>query len=295
MTNMLIGLILASLTAYAISGGQKHVAKLTTVLVPLMGGVYIIFTIMIIIKNIGNIPGVFANIFTNAFDFKTILGGVSGSALMWGVKRGLFSNEAGMGSAPNASATVETTHPVKQGLVEMLAVYIGTIILCSCTALMVLSTGVETAGISALPLVQAAVAKDFGQFGVAVISFSVFMFAFSTIIGNYYYTEPNVEYLIQRKTDFKLFRVTIVAFVFLGSVINTSLAWSIADFFIFIMTVINVPTILILTKKFLRVMENYEKQQKEGKDPVFYASDVDIDDTDYWKDSDRTEIASLVK
>ena len=293
--HVIMGLILAGATAYAIFGGQKHIAKITSVLVPVMGGVYILFVIAIIVCNAGNLPGVFAGIFANAFDFKTIMAGVSGSAIMWGVKRGLFSNEAGMGSAPNAAATVETSHPVKQGLIEMLAVYIGTIILCSCTALMVLSTGVEMAGMSALPLVQAAVAKQFGEFGIFVISFSVFMFAFSTIIGNYYYTEPNVEYMLNRKSNYVAFRISIVVFVFLGCVIDTSLAWNIADMTIFFMTIVNVPTILLLTKKFMAVLKNYEDQQKAGKNPYFIASECGIDDTDYWKDSDREEIEALVK
>lgn len=293
--NIVMGIILSAATAYAIFGGQKHIAKITSVLVPVMGGVYIIFTLVIIICNAGRLPGVFADIFRNAFNFREISAGVSGSCVMWGVKRGLFSNEAGMGSAPNAAATVETSHPVKQGLIEMLAVYIGTIILCSCTALMVLCTGVDMAGKSALPLVQEAVSGQFGEFGVLVITFSVFMFAFSTIIGNYYYTEPNVEYILNRKSNFVIFRISIILFIFLGCVIDTSLAWNIADTTIFFMTIVNVPTILVLSGKFMKTLKNYEDQQKRHQDPYFLASAVSIEDTDYWKESDRPEIEKLVK
>lgn len=284
ITIVLIGLVMSAITAYSIFGGQKMIAKITEIIVPIMAGIYIIFSLFIIIKNAHNIPSVFADIFANAFDFKTIFSGFAGSAVMFGVKRGLYSNEAGMGAAPNAAATVETSHPAKQGFVQMLAVFIDTILICSATALMILSTGVSTEGTSALPLVQKAVSSQFGEIGIFFITLSVFFFAFSTIIGNYYYTESNVLYIMQKPSNFKLFRWSIVIAVFIGCIMDTSLAWNIADFTMGLMALLNVPTLFLMSRKYMRVLRNYETQKKSGKDPVFYAKDVGIHDTDCWNE-----------
>lgn len=286
---IIIGLIMAAMTAYAVFGGQKTIAKITEVMVPVMATIYLVFCLVVIITNASNLPGVFFSIFANAFDFKTIFAGFSGSAIMYGVKRGLYSNEAGMGSAPNAAATVETSHPAKQGFVQMLAVYIDTILICSATALMVLSTGVSTKGESALPLVQKAVGSQFGEIGILIITVSIFFFAFSTIIGNYYYTESNVLYILQRPTNFKLFRTSIVVAVFIGCIMDTSLAWNVADFAMCLMAILNVPALLCMTRKYLHVLSDYENQRKQGKNPVFYAKDAGIDDADYWEYSDLSD------
>lgn len=290
-----IGLIMAAITSYAVFGGQKSVAKITEKLVPIMAVIYLIFCIIIIFRNIGNLPTVFRDIFANAFDFKTIFAGFLGSAVMQGIRRGLYSNEAGMGSAPNAAATVATSHPVKQGYVQMIAVYIDTIIICTATALMVLSTGVSTEGVSALPLVQRAVESQFGEAGVIILTFAVFMFAFSTIIGNYFYTECNILYILKRPSNFIIFRWTVVVGIFVGCVMDTSLAWNIADLLQGIMALINVPVLIILVKQYLRVLNDYNEQRKAGKEPVFMAKNCGIENTDYWKESDLQEVQALAK
>ena len=292
-TLIVIGLLLATVTAYAVFGGQKHIARITERLVPIMAVIYLIFCLIIIFKNIGNIPRVFADIFSQGFDFKTILGGFAGSAIMQGIRRGLYSNEAGMGSAPNAAATVATSHPIKQGYVQMIAVYIDTIIICSATALMVLGTGVSTEG-GALPLVQRAVASQFGEIGVIILTVSVFLFAFSTIIGNYFYTEGNILFIVRRPSNFIIFRITVVAAIFIGCIMETNLAFNLADLTQGIMALINVPVLVLLTKPYRTVLNDYRAQRKAGKNPVFIASACGITGTDYWREEDAAELKQLI-
>ena len=237
--------------------------------------------------NIGNIPSVFANIFKSAFDFKAIFGGFLGSAMMQGIKRGLYSNEAGMGSAPNAAATADVSHPAKQGLVQMLSVFIDTLLICSATAFMCLCSGVvptkEAAGAA---YVQASMQQALGNFGPIFIAVSMSLFAFTTLIGNYYYCEGCLKHILKRhpsKTFMLVFRLVASVIVLIGATVSMGLAWDTADLFQALMVIINIPVIIILAKPALLALNDYMKQRKEGKDPHFKAADIGLKEkTDFW-------------
>lgn len=278
-----IGLFLAAGTGYIILGGQKKIAFMTSVIVPFMAVIYLLLGLVVVVRNIEAVPTVFALIFSEALDVQAIFGGAVGSAVMMGIKRGLFSNEAGMGSAPNAAAAAHVSHPAKQGLVQMLSVFIDTIIICSTSAFIILLSGVDTAGLRAMPLVQSAISSQFGDIGILIITISVFFFAFSSIIGNYYYTESNMIFIRQKSSSFVLFRCTVIAAVFLGAIAGYDLAWNLADVLMGIMTIINVVAILLLGNTAMKVLKDYRKQKKAGENPVFFAADVGLDNTDLWR------------
>ena len=286
-TPMIIGAILAVLFAICVMGGAKRLTKVTGVLVPIMGVIYILVSLIVIVMHIPAIPAMIKGIFVNAFDFKAIFGGFSGSCLMYGIKRGLYSNEAGMGSAPNAAATADVSHPVKQGLVQMLSVFIDTLLICSATAFMCLLSGVapteEAAGAA---YVQASLSASFGGFGPVFIAVSMCLFAFTTLIGNYYYCEGCLKYIMKRtpsKAFITVFRLVAAVIVLLGAVITMGLAWDTADMMQALMVVINIPVIIILAKPALDALKDYSKQRKEGKDPTFKAADIGLkDETDFW-------------
>lgn len=277
-----IGAVLAAGTAYIIWGGQKKIAFIVSVMVPVMAVIYLALGLIIVITNITALPSVFGIIFRSAFDLQAIFGGFAGSAVMFGIKRGLFSNEAGMGSAPNAAASAVVTHPVKQGLAQMLSVFIDTILICSTTAFIILLSGVSTEGLQAMPLVQAAIASKFGDIGILVITISVFFFAFSSIVGNYYYTESNMAFIQKKTPSLTLFRITVVAAVFLGAMAEADLVWNLADVLMGFMTIINVTAILLLNSKAIDALRDYREQKKQGKDPVFKSSDIGMKGLDYW-------------
>lgn len=284
-----IGVILAVGTGYVIFGGQKKIAFMTSVIVPLMATIYLGIGLIVFVMNLGSVPGVFKLIFTQAFDFQSIFGGFAGSAVMMGIKRGLFSNEAGMGSAPNAAASAHVSHPAKQGLVQMLSVFIDTIIICSTSAFIILLSGVETSGLRAMPLVQAAVSSQFGPIGIVVITVSIFFFGFSSIIGNYYYTESNMYYIRGRSTSLIIFRSTVVAAVFLGSLAGYDFAWDLADVLMGFMTIVNIIAILLLSGIAVRVLRDYQAQRRAGKNPVFLAERAGIDNTELWHGEEDPE------
>ncbi|MDR1853042.1 MAG: alanine:cation symporter family protein [Propionibacteriaceae bacterium] len=289
--HIVVGLVLAALVGWTILNGQKMITFVTSVIVPIMAIIYIVLGLAIICLNIPEIPQAFAAIFTAAFDWQAIFGGFLGSAVMYGIKRGLFSNEAGMGSAPNAAAAAHTSHPAKQGLVQMLSVFIDTIIICSTTAFIILCSGVDynkatNGGLTGMPLVQEAVSMDFGEAGVVIITVSIFLFAFSSIIGNYYYTESNMFFIKGHASSLRIFRTTVVVAVFIGAILSFDLAWSIADFFMAIMTIINIFAILLLGGIAFKVLDDYTRQKKQGLDPVFVAPNIGLMNTDLWKSAD---------
>ncbi len=288
VTPWIIGAVLALVTGYCIMGGGKRIIKFTSALVPFMGVIYIIVSIIMIVINIGYMPTVFARIFEDAFNFKAIFGAVAGSSMMYGIKRGLYSNEAGIGSAPNAAAAADVSHPVKQGLVQMLSVFIDTILICSATAFMCLSSGVEpNAEISGAPYVQSALSTFMGGFGNHFITSSLILFAFTTLIGNLFYVDNNLAYVngkVPSKNFMMGYRIFAVLVIFLGAAQKQALAWDIADMLMGIMALINLPAILILGKTAIAALKDYEKQKKEGKNPVFRASDIGIKTKlDYWQ------------
>lgn len=286
-TPIIIGIILAVLFAVCVMGGGKRLSNVTGVLVPIMGVLYILVALVIVVINIAEIPSVFGAIFADAFNFKAIFGGFSGSCLMYGIKRGLYSNEAGMGSAPNAAASADVSHPVKQGLVQMLSVFLDTLLICSATAFMCLcSDVVPTADLAGAPYVQAALQDTLGSFGPIFIAISMALFAFTTLIGNYYYCEGCLRYILKRqpsKTFMTVFRLVAAVIVFLGTIVTMTLAWNTADLLQGLMVIINIPVILILAKPAVLALKDYQRQRKEGKDPVFRAADIGLKQkTDFW-------------
>lgn len=286
-TPLIIGIILAVLFALCVMGGAKRLTKITGALVPLMGVIYVAIALFVVITHLRFVPTVFANIFSDAFNFSAIFGGFTGSCLMEGVKRGLYSNEAGMGSAPNAAATADVSHPVKQGLVQMLSVFIDTLVICSATALMCLCSGVApSAEMAGAPYVQTALQASLGDFGPIFIAVSMALFAFTTLIGNYYYCEGCMRFIFKRtpsKTFLTVFRVIAAIIVMLGAVISMQLAWDTADLFQALMVVINIPVILILARPALAALKDYMDQRKAGKEPEFKAASINLKDkTDFW-------------
>ena len=278
-----IGVVLAGMVAFVIYGGQRKIAFITSVIVPLMALIYLLLGLFMILTNVRQVPAMLTAIFSQAFDFSSIFGGFTGSCVMWGIKRGLFSNEAGMGSAPNAAASADVSHPVKQGLVQMLSVFIDTILICSTTAFMILVSGVDTAGKKAMPLVQEAIGSRFGEWGILFVTVSVFFFAFSSIIGNYYYTESNMYFIQKRASSLWFFRLTVVVAVFLGCLSGYDFAWNLADVLMGFMTVINIVVILLLGSIAFRALKDYTTQLRDGDDPTFRARSIGLSNTDCWK------------
>lgn len=286
-TPWIIGLIVAILVAYCLLGGGKRVLKATSVLVPVMGVAYILVALIIVAVNLPALPDILKTIFKEAFDFQAIFGGFSGSCVMFGIKRGLFSNEAGVGSAPNASASADVTHPAKQGLVQVLSVFIDTILVCSATAFMCMSSGIEpSAELSGAPFVQAALSETLGQFGPIFITVAMLLFAFTTLLGNLYYVDQCIIFLLGKVPSRKvqhIYHIAAAVVIFIGAGLSADLLWGIADITMGGMTVINMPVILILGKYAFRALKDYEDQRKEGKIPVFKAKNIDLPHkTDYW-------------
>lgn len=293
ITPIIIGAILAVLTAYCLLGGGKRIISLTSIIVPVMGVAYVIISLIVIFRNITRIPSMFAMIFEDAFNFKAIFGGMAGSCLIYGVKRGLYSNEAGVGSAPNASASAKVSHPAKQGLVQTLSVYIDTLLLCTATALMCLSSGVErNEAVSGAPYVQNAISTVFGKVGPTFITVAMILFAFTTLLGNLYYVDNALIFLNHKRKPSKLFmkafHLGCAAVVLVGAIIPMNTAWAAADITMGCMTLINLPACMLLGKVAIDTLKDYEKQKKAGVKSVFKARDIGLneEELDFWKDSD---------
>ena len=263
---MIVGLILAVGTGLIIFGGVHRIGFITSVMVPIMAGVL-------------------AMILSEAFDVQAIMGGLAGSAVVIGIKRGLFSNEAGMGSAPNAAASASVSHPAKQGMVQVISVFIDTLLICSATAMMLLLSGVqgEAGVLDEIPFVQKAISANVGTWGIHFITASIFAFAFSSLIGNYYYAESNILFIKNNKVLLFVFRCTCLLAVFLGAQADFSLVWNLADITMGCMAIVNIIAILLLGNIALKVLKDYETQKKAGKNPVFKAENVGIKNTDCWK------------
>lgn len=283
----ILGLILTILTVIIIFGGVNRVAKVSGVLVPIMAVAYIIVALFIVLRNFNEIPGILKLIFENAFGVGPLLGGGVGAALMQGIKRGLFSNEAGMGSAPNAAATASVSHPVKQGLIQTLGVFTDTIIICSCTAFIILLSGVPLDGsIKGIQLTQMALTSQLGSWGGIFISICILLFAFSSIVGNYYYGEANISFITDKKIYVQLYRLSVGLMVFFGSLVSMDIVWNLADVFMGLMAIINLIAILLLGKIAFKALKDYNKQKKAGiKDPVFKSSSIPElgDEVEEWK------------
>ena len=285
---LIMGLVLVLMTATVIFGGQKRISVITSIVVPVMALAYIAIALWTTISNITWLPTAFGVLFESAFDFESIFGGFTGSVVMLGIKRGLYSNEAGMGSAPNAAATASVSHPVKQGLVQSLSVYIDTILICTCSAIMVLIFYVQdpevATGLNGMPLVQMAVNNSVGVVGIHFITFAIFAFAYSSLIGNYFYAESNFRFIFpESKKGLFVFRIACLAAILYGAVNSFDLAWNLADIFMGFMAIVNLVAILLLGKWALRALDDYTAQKKKGIDPVFLSSSIPgLPATDCW-------------
>ncbi|ERN51478.1 alanine:cation symporter family protein [Alkalihalophilus marmarensis] len=279
-----IGIIVAGLAGLVIFGGVKRIASVTQIVVPVMAIIYLVIAFFIVITNFTQIPAVFNLIITNAFGINEIIGGGIGAAIMQGVRRGLFSNEAGMGSVPNAAATANVSHPAKQGLVQSLGVFVDTMIICSATAFMILLTDVYQTGESnGIVLTQSALTQHIGSWAPSFVAIAILLFAFSSIIGNYYYGETNIEFIRESSAWKTVYRVAVLLMVLFGSVAEIILVWNMADLFMGLMAVLNLVVIFLIGKVALDVLKDYTSQRKAGKNPVFYARNITgLKNTECW-------------
>lgn len=289
-TPMIIGVILAVIVGYCLMGGGRRIISLTSTIVPFMGVSYVAVALIIILLHFRNIPAMFAEIFANAFDFKAIFGGISGSCMIYGIKRGLYSNEAGVGSAPNAAAAAHVSHPVKQGLVQTLSVYIDTLLLCTATALMCLASGTPiSAEVSGAPYVQNAISTVFGEAGPIFITIAMILFAFTTLIGNLYYVDNALAFLNGKKMPGKrfmqIFHIICMLVVFLGAIAPMDACWALADITMGLMTFINLPCCFLMSGTAAKALKDYECKKREGLNPVFKAREIGIEGSqlDCWK------------
>ncbi|MBB6325353.1 AGCS family alanine or glycine:cation symporter [Algoriphagus iocasae] len=297
---MYTGIIITVFLALIILGGVKRISKVAEVVIPFMAAAYILMAVVIIAMNIAEVPSIFALIIKSAMNLEAAFSGVFGMAIAWGVKRGIYSNEAGQGTAPHAASAAEVSHPVKQGLVQAFSVYVDTIFVCTATALMILFTGqynvlnpdggfiVENLpGVSFGPeYTQYAVGTHFPALGKGFVAISLLFFAFTTIMAYYYIAETNLSYLIRKSKNtwaIWVLRVAILGATFYGSIKTAELAWTMGDIGVGMMAWLNVIAILLLRKPAMKAFKDYKKQKKEGKDPVFIAKDAGIENADFWK------------
>ena len=273
LDKLTMGIILAVLTALVIFGGVDRIAKVSEVIVPIFAGLYILVALFVIATNITELPGIFKLIFESAFGLREITMGTMGGMMLTGIKRGLFSNEAGMGSAPNAAAAADVSHPVKQGLIQTLGVFTDTLVICSATAFIIIlyPTYMQT-GLTGIELTQAALSSHIGPIGNIFIAVCIFLFAFSSIVGNYYYGQSNMEFINLSKTGLNIFRALVVAMVLFGSLTKVQVVWNLADVSMGLMAIINLVAIALLGKYAFMALDDYTAQKKSGiKDPVFEA------------------------
>ena len=288
-TPWVIGGILAVLVGYCLFGGGRRVIAATSTLVPIMGVIYISVAFVLTLMNIGQLPAVLGKIFSQAFDFQAIFSGFAGSCVMFGIKRGLYSNEAGVGSAPNAAAAADVSHPVKQGLVQMLSVFIDTLLICTATAFMCMTSGVEPVKeLAGAPYVQTALAASMGGVAKVFITVSMVLFAFTTLLGNLYYVDNCFAYIMKAvpgPTFNMIYRAIACVVIFIGAGSSMGLMWDLADVLMGCMAIINLPVICILGGPALKAMDDYSKQREAGKNPVFVAKSIGITQKlDYWQD-----------
>lgn len=270
------GLLLTAVTLITIFGGIHRIATVSGVIVPIMAIAYMLIALFILILNITVIPSLIGHIFANAFGFEQMLSGGLGATVMQGIRRGLFSNEAGMGSAPNAAATATVSHPVKQGLIQALSVFTDTIIICSCTAFIVLLSGIPLDGsLKGIQLTQAALSRETGNFGGQFIAVCILLFAYSSIVGNYSYCETNFFFISHKKIYLHLYRLGVGAMVLFGSLAGLDIVWNLADLTMAIMTLINLTAIILLSRIVLKALRDYHRQKKQGiRSPGFKASSL---------------------
>ena len=267
----IVGAVLTVLTLAIIFGGIQRIAKVSSVIVPVMALGYVALASGIVLFNITELPAVIKLIVSSAFGWEQAAGGTIGAALMQGIKRGLFSNEAGMGSAPNVAATASVTHPVKQGLIQTLGVFTDTLLICTCTAFIILFSGAPLDGsVNGVQLTQHALTLEVGKAGGIFVAVAIFLFAFSSIIGNYYYGEVIIRFITPKKSVFYIYRLAVGGMVMFGALASLELAWSLADITMAFMTICNLFAISLLSKQAFLLLHDYIAQKRSGiKSPVF--------------------------
>ncbi len=272
-----VGLVLAALGLIIVFGGIQRIAMVCGVLVPLMALGYLLLAIVIVVMNIELVPHVFKVIVFDAFGIEQVAGGGIGTTIMYGVKRGLFSNEAGEGSAPNVAATASTTHPVKQGLIQALGVFTDTLLVCSCTAFIILISGLyNVPELNGIALTQSALQSEVGATGPVFVAIAIFLFAFSSIIGNYYYGEANIRFITPNTTIMTVYRIfSAGVMVIFGAIASFELVWNIVDFFMAFLTACNLIAIVLLGRYAFRLLDDYRSQKRQGiKEPTFHRSQL---------------------
>jgi len=270
---LLVGCILAAMALFIVFGGIQRIAHVSSVLVPVMALGYMVLAVVVIVMNIGLMPHVMKVIVLDAFGIEQVTGGGLGAVIMNGVKRGLFSNEAGEGSAPNVAATASVSHPVKQGLIQALGVFTDTLLVCSCTAFVILISGLyEIPELSGIALTQSALQSEVGAAGPVFVAIAIFLFAFSSIIGNYYYGEANIRFITPNPAVMTVYRILSGGImVMFGALASFELVWNIVDFFMAFLTACNLTAIVLLGRYAFRLLEDYRRQKRSGiKEPVFH-------------------------
>ncbi|SMY12287.1 alanine or glycine:cation symporter, AGCS family [Brevibacterium jeotgali] len=291
----LLGIVLALVTAGIVIGGMRRVANVAQSMVPIMAVVYLLVGLIVIGMNVGEVPRVFGQMFEGAFSPQAAVGGGIGAAIVNGVQRGMLSNEAGMGSVPNVAATASVSHPVKQGLVQTLGVYFDTLLVCTITAFIVLvafpdpSTGGE-----GLVMVQESLTASLGAWSAVLLGVIMLLLAFTSVLGNYSYGEANVHFLTAKRGWHLTFGVSVVAMVFIGSVISVELAWSIAGVTMVVIALINLVVITILAPTAMRLLRDYRAKAAKGEDPIFLSSDMpDLANVDTWAPEDVSDYVDI--
>ncbi|WP_338733999.1 alanine/glycine:cation symporter family protein [Bacillus subtilis] len=284
VNKIVVAIVLSVLTAFIIFGGLKRVVAVSQLIVPVMAGIYILIALFVVITNITAFPGVIATIVKNALGFEQVVGGGIGGIIVIGAQRGLFSNEAGMGSAPNAAATAHVSHPAKQGFIQTLGVFFDTFIICTSTAFIILLYSVTPKG-DGIQVTQAALNHHIGGWAPTFIAVAMFLFAFSSVVGNYYYGETNIEFIKTSKTWLNIYRIAVIAMVVYGSLSGFQIVWDMADLFMGIMALINLIVIALLSNVAYKVYKDYAKQRKQGLDPVFKAKNIPgLKNAETWED-----------
>lgn len=281
---VIIGVVLAVMTLVIIWGSIQRISRFSEVIVPVMAILYIVLALVVIGLNITRLPAVISLIFDKAFDMQAGAAGLFGGAVMMGIKRGLFSNEAGEGSAPNVAATASVSHPVKQGLIQTLGVFTDTLIICTCTAFIILFGGVDTTGdLNGIALTQASLDAEIGSgLGSIFVAVAIFCFAFTSIVANYYYGETNLQFITPRRWVVNLYRVLVGAMVFTGAVSTLDFVWAFADITMGLMTVCNLAALAVLGRYAIILLNDYNAQRLRGYDPTYHSSTLPHLDTPCW-------------
>lgn len=281
---VIVGIAITIASMLVIFGGIQRISKFSEIVVPVMAIAYILLALVILVMNAARIPEMLATIVSEAFTGSAALGGGIGSAVMMGIKRGLFSNEAGEGSAPNVAATASVSHPVKQGLLQTLAVFTDTLLICTCTAIIILLSGIYENGESGIALTQSALESEVGSIGSTFVAIAVFFFAFTSIVSNYYYGETNLQFISSKRWPVTTYRFIVGGMVMVGALTSLEFVWGLADIFMGLMTLCNLLAIFLLGKYAMRLLKDYQKQLREGKNPQYHRSTIPEieDETECW-------------